>query len=154
MLIGELSRRTGVPAHQLRYYESQGLLEPRRGANGYREYAGDAALIVTQIRKLLQAGLSTREIGFLQPCATGAAPDLEPCPELLDALRARLHSLDEQIGTLLRSRQALRGYISATERRVPPGTRQAPPPDRMRDAPGQRTAERSASICASRGAVG
>lgn len=118
MLIGELSRRTGVHAHQLRYYEAQGLLEPGRGANGYREYADDAVLIVTQIRRLLEAGLSTQEIEFMLPCATGEGPDLEPCPELLDTLRARLHGLDQNIDTLFRSRQALHDYIDVTERRV------------------------------------
>ncbi|MFF4624530.1 MerR family transcriptional regulator [Nonomuraea jabiensis] len=118
VLIGELSRRTGVHTHQLRYYEAQGLLEPERGTNGYREYGDDAVLTVTQIRRLLEAGLSTQEIAYLLPCATGAAPDLEPCPELLDTLRARLHGLDEHIDTLARSRQSLRDYIDATERRV------------------------------------
>ncbi|MGW5686515.1 MerR family transcriptional regulator [Nonomuraea sp. NPDC003754] len=120
MLIGELSRRTGVHAHQLRYYEAQGLLKPGRGTSGYREYADDAILTVTQIRRLLEAGLSTQEIGYMLPCATGAGPDLEPCPELLDTLRARLHGLDEHIDTLARSRQALHDYIDATERRVSP----------------------------------
>lgn len=118
MLIGELSRRTGVHAHQLRYYEAQGLLEPGRAASGYREYAGDAVLTVTQIRRLLEAGLSTQEIRVLLPCATGAGPDLEPCPELLDTLRARLHGLDGHIDALNRSRAALRDYIDATERRA------------------------------------
>lgn len=123
MLIGELSRRTGVHTHQLRYYEAQGLLEPGRGGNGYREYADETVVTVTQIRKLLEAGLSTQDIAFLLPCATGAAPDLEPCPELLDALRARLHRLDEHIGTLMRSRQALQDYLDATQRRVAQGYR-------------------------------
>lgn len=118
MLIGELSRRTGVPAHLLRYYEAQGLLTPARGTSGYREYTDDAVLTVAQIRKLLEAGLSTEEIAFTLPCATGAAPELEPCPELLAVLRARLRGLDERIDTLLRSRRALRDYIDATERRV------------------------------------
>lgn len=118
MLIGELSRRTGVHAHQLRYYEAQGLLEPGRGANGYREYTNDDVLTVTQIRKLLDAGLSTQEIAFMLPCATGAAPELDACPELLAVLRARLHGLDEHIATLVRSRQALHDYIDTTERRV------------------------------------
>ncbi|MFD0900935.1 MerR family transcriptional regulator [Actinomadura sediminis] len=118
MLIGELSRRTGVNAHQLRYYEAQGLLEARRGANGYREYADDAVLTVTQIRRLLEAGLSTKEIEYLLPCATGSGPEFEPCPELLDALRARLKKLDECIESVVQSRQVLSDFIDATERRV------------------------------------
>ncbi|MFD3541943.1 MerR family transcriptional regulator [Streptomyces sp. NPDC058662] len=118
MLIGELSRRTGVPAHLLRYYESQGLLRPGRGTSGYREYTDEAVLTVTQIRRLLEAGLSTQEIAFTLPCATGTAPDLEPCPELFALLRARLHGLDDRIATLLCSRQALHTYISTTERRA------------------------------------
>ncbi|GAA3723873.1 MerR family transcriptional regulator [Plantactinospora mayteni] len=118
MLIGELSRQTGVNTHQLRYYEAQGLIEPARGSSGYREYGTDDVVTVTQIRRLLEAGLSTQEIGFLLPCATGSAPDLEPCPELLDTLRARLHGLDDRIDTLARSRETLADYISVTEKRV------------------------------------
>lgn len=116
MLIGELSRRTGVAAHLLRYYEAQGLLEPERGSSGYREYGPEAVLAVVQIRKLLDAGLSTQEIGYLLPCATGADPVLEPCAELLDVLRARLEEMDRRIETLTRSRDALRTYVSDTER--------------------------------------
>ena len=116
MLIGELSHRTAVGAHLLRYYEAQGLLEPGRGPNGYREYTDDAIVTVAQIRGLLEAGLSTEDIGFLLPCATGAGPDLEPCAELLAVLRARLHGLDERIDALTQSRQALHSYLDATER--------------------------------------
>lgn len=119
MLIGELSQRTGVRTHQLRYYEAQGLLEPSRSTGGYREYADDAVLAVQQIRKLLAAGLSTDDIAFMLPCMTGPDPELEPCPELLDGLRIRLRGLDEQIDTLARSRQALADYIEVTERRAP-----------------------------------
>jgi DNA-binding transcriptional MerR regulator len=118
VLIGELSRRTGVNPHQLRYYEAQGLLVPDRGGNGYREYGDDAVLMVAQIRKLLDAGLSTQEIGYLQPCVSGPAPDLKPCPETLDLLQARIAGLDEQIDTLVESRQTLREYLAATERRM------------------------------------
>ena len=39
MRIGELSRRTGVPARLLRYYEEQDLMHPERDSNGYRSYA-------------------------------------------------------------------------------------------------------------------
>ncbi len=113
--IGELSQRTGIGAHLLRYYEAQGLLEPARSANGYREYTDDAVVTVAQIRGLLEAGLSTEDIGLLLPCAAGAAPNLEPCPELLATLRARLHGLEERIDSLAHSRQALRRYLDATD---------------------------------------
>ncbi|NRQ33806.1 MerR family transcriptional regulator [Nonomuraea sp. NN258] len=116
MLIGELSRRAGVNAHQLRYYEAQGLLEARRGANGYREYDESAVLRVKQIRHLLGAGLSSEDIAYLLPCATGEAPELVGCPELLAAMRSRLRRLDEQLDLLARSRGALAGYIDAAER--------------------------------------
>lgn len=43
MKIGELSRRSGVSARSLRYYEQHGLLSARRESNGYREY--DEAMV-------------------------------------------------------------------------------------------------------------
>ncbi|MFD4277607.1 MerR family transcriptional regulator [Streptomyces cyaneofuscatus] len=117
MLIGELSRRTGVHAHLLRYYESQGLLRPTRSPGGYREYTDDVVLTVTQIRNLLAAGLSTQEIAYTLPCATGPSPELEPCAEVLDVLRARLRGIDARIDALLDTRRSLGDYIEATERR-------------------------------------
>lgn len=116
MRIGDLSRRTGVNAHQLRYYEAQGLLEADRGANGYREYDENAVLRVKQIRHLLGAGLSSEDIAYLLPCAVGEAPELVGCPELLAAMRSRLQRLDEQMDRLAQSRDALADYIHAAER--------------------------------------
>ncbi|MEU4230129.1 MerR family transcriptional regulator [Nonomuraea sp. NPDC026600] len=116
MLIGELSRRTGVNAHQLRYYEAQGLLEADRGANGYREYDENAVLRVKQIRHLLGAGLSSEDIAYLLPCAIGETPELLGCPELLAAMRSRLRRLDDQMDRLAQSRDALADYIDAADR--------------------------------------
>ncbi|SCL50691.1 DNA-binding transcriptional regulator, MerR family [Micromonospora citrea] len=116
MRIGELSRRTGVNAHQLRYYEAQGLLEADRGANGYRAYGEDAVLRVRQIRHLLGAGLSSEDIAYLLPCAVGEAPELFGCPELLAAMRSRLRRLDDQMARIAQSREALADYIDAAER--------------------------------------
>ncbi|MFC8130948.1 MerR family transcriptional regulator [Streptomyces sp. NPDC057302] len=115
MRIGELSRRTGVNAHQLRYYEAQGLLEADRRANGYREYDENAMLRVKQIRHLLGAGLSSEDIAYLLPCAVGETPELPGCMELLAAMRSRLRRLDEQMDRLARSRGALADYIDAAE---------------------------------------
>ncbi|GAA3092525.1 MerR family transcriptional regulator [Streptomyces rectiviolaceus] len=116
MRIGELSLRTGVNAHQLRYYEAQGLLEADRRANGYREYDENAVLRVKQIRHLLGAGLSSEDIAYVLPCAVGEAPELPGCSELLAAMRSRLQRLDDQMERLARSRGALVDYIDAAER--------------------------------------
>jgi len=116
MRIGELSRRTGARAHQLRYYEAQGLLEAARSANGYRSYDEGAVLRVRQIRHLLDAGLSSEDIAFVLPCAVGEAPELPGCPELMTAMRSRLRRVEEQMSSLARSRSALAGYIAAAER--------------------------------------
>ncbi|MFE0423645.1 MerR family transcriptional regulator [Streptomyces sp. NPDC058953] len=116
MLIGELSRRTGVHAHQLRYYEAQGLLAPERGGNGYRAYDESAVLKVRQIRHLLDAGLSSDDIAYLLPCAVGEAPELPGCPDFLAAMRSRMRRLDEQLAGIARSRAALADYIAAAER--------------------------------------
>ncbi|MEU5950877.1 MerR family transcriptional regulator [Streptomyces sp. NPDC047525] len=115
MRIGELGRRTGVNAHQLRYYEAQGLLEADRRANGYREYDENAVLRVKQIRHLLGAGLSSEDIAYLLPCAVGETPELPGCTELLDAMRSRLRRLDDQMARLAQSRGALANYIEAAE---------------------------------------
>ncbi|MCF2525848.1 MerR family transcriptional regulator [Yinghuangia soli] len=133
MRIGELSRRTGVHAHQLRYYEAQGLLEADRRGNGYRDYDDDAVLRVKQIRHLLGAGLSSEDIAYLLPCATGEVPELVGCPELLAAMRTRLQRLEDQMARLAQSRGALMDYIAEAERiggdAYPPfdGTEEAAP---------------------------
>jgi DNA-binding transcriptional MerR regulator len=116
MRIGQLSARSGVRAHLLRYYETQGLLE--RGANGYRDYPEEAVVTVAQIRGLLAAGLSTSEIRQLLPCASGAAPDLQPCPKLLATLQARPRGLDDRIAALTNSCRALRRYLPRARRRT------------------------------------
>ena len=39
MNIGDVAARSGLPARTIRYYEEIGLVRPRRGANGYRDFA-------------------------------------------------------------------------------------------------------------------
>ncbi|MFJ3217075.1 MerR family transcriptional regulator [Kitasatospora sp. NPDC086801] len=112
MRIGELARLTGVSTRLLRYYEEQGLLRPARSAAGYREYGEADTVRVRQIRSLLAAGLTTRAIAGLLPCATGPVPVLEACPQLLTTLRGELADLDARIDDLTRSRRVLARYLA------------------------------------------
>ena len=114
MLIGELSRRTGVSERLIRYYEDQGLLESRRRANGYREYGDDAELTVARIRALLAAGLPTRSIARLLPCAAGVDA-LRPCPGTLEVLHDRLEELDRRAAEIAEARTLLTRTITRTE---------------------------------------
>jgi DNA-binding transcriptional MerR regulator len=112
MLIGELSRRTGVSRRLLRYYEEQGLLEVTRRANGYRDYDDDAVTVVQRVRLLLDAGLPTEVIRRVLPCVRGTGQDLEWCTELRTLLTGELRVLDDRIDELQRRRGALAGYLT------------------------------------------
>lgn len=114
MRIGELSRRTGVPARMLRYYEAQGLLRPGREYNGYRCYDPGTAELVQQIRGLLDAGLTTdivrRILPFLDhPGQLAVHPDCQP--ETAALLREEAERIQRRIDCLARNRDAIRGYL-------------------------------------------
>lgn len=111
MLIGELSRRTGVSPRLLRYYEEQGLLVSCREANGYRTYRDDAVAEVRRIRALLAAGLTTEVIRDVLPCAGGERPELELCPRVRSTLNRELAELDDRIDALRRMRNTLAEYL-------------------------------------------
>lgn len=61
--IGELARRTGVPASALRYYDELGLVRPvARESGGRRRYADSAAAEVGVVRFLGEVGFTLAEI--------------------------------------------------------------------------------------------
>jgi DNA-binding transcriptional MerR regulator len=63
MNISQFSARTGLAPSALRYYESEGLLEPaERQSNGYRRYSELQIPIGKLINSLRQAGVSMAEI--------------------------------------------------------------------------------------------
>jgi DNA-binding transcriptional MerR regulator len=108
MLIGELSRRTGVSRRSLRYYEEHGLLRSRRAPNGWREFDEVSVRRARTVAEMLAAGLTLEGVKELEPCLEG--PDLAACDDpgvALETYRARLAVVEERMEALRRHRDEL-----------------------------------------------
>lgn len=102
MRISELAALAGVTVRTIRYYHQVGILpEPRRRANGYRDYTVDDLVTILTITQLAQSGLSLEQAGAV-------AADAEPTQAALDevdrALEARIATLTEQRERLAQAR--------------------------------------------------
>ncbi len=63
MKINEVENLAGITKKNIRFYEEQGLLSPRRNAeNGYREYGENDVRTLRQIKLLRKLGLPIEEI--------------------------------------------------------------------------------------------
>jgi len=95
MRIGELSRRTGISASRIRFYERHQVLPKTiRDANGYREYPDTAVKMLGFINASQRLGFSLHEIrtGLSQ-----AAPHFPSHAAMVKALRSKLESIDEHM---------------------------------------------------------
>ena len=83
--INEVEKAVGITVKNIRFYESQGLLSPRRNtANGYRDYGEEEVAVLQRIKLLRKLGVPLEEIRRLQ---SGALT-------LSDAMRRHLVSLE------------------------------------------------------------
>lgn len=87
MRIQELERQTGMDRATIRFYEKEGLIEPKRSENGYRDYTAENAAELMKIRLLRQLGMSVFTIKQLQQ---GSA-------DFLQALSDQVQRLSDQI---------------------------------------------------------
>lgn len=63
MLIGEVSRRTGISARMLRHYDRIGLVSPSgRAQSGYRQYSEEDLLRLFHVEGLRSLGLTLNDI--------------------------------------------------------------------------------------------
>lgn len=109
LTIGEVSRRTGVPASALRYYESEGLIHATRSESGQRRFTRATIRRVSFVRVAQQLGRSLSEIkDALDSLPDSRTPTEEDWARLSAAWR---DSLNQQIGMLERLRDRLDGCI-------------------------------------------
>ena len=102
--IREVSARTGVSVHTLRYYERTGLL-PRasRSPAGYRLYTVESVRRVMLVRTLRSVGFGIRELRGL-----GSVADLRiPTATMRARLRAKRDQVSGQLRDLERAWELL-----------------------------------------------
>jgi MerR family transcriptional regulator, redox-sensitive transcriptional activator SoxR len=109
LTIGDVSRRTGVAASALRFYEDVGLIHAERTAGGQRRYRRDVIRRVSFIRVAQQVGLGLEEIrAYMSTLPDRRTPDRSDWEGVAASWRPRL---DEQIALLERLRDRLTGCI-------------------------------------------
>ena len=120
MRIGELARTTGVSAHTLRFYESEGLLSGfvRRGQNGYRNYIEGTEERLRYIGLLAAAGFTLAEIKDL---LTRWDRGTLTRGEGIALIEKKAAAIDARIADLRRAKEALlaiqQGHEHTDERR-------------------------------------
>lgn len=101
LLIGEVARLLEMTVEGLRFYERQGLVEPRRRtAAGYRLYGRDEIATLRFLRSAQEMGFSLREVRELLDIRRGEG---DSCPDM----RARLVA---KLGTVRRRQELLESF--------------------------------------------
>lgn len=112
--IGEVARRSGVPASTLRYYEAIGLLGPVERSSGRRVYDPAVLTALGMIRRAQTVGLSLEEIGGLLEASAQARGG-----ERLGAIAARkLPEIEADLTETLRARRWMRAARRCRCRRL------------------------------------
>lgn len=102
--IAEVAAKSGMSAHTLRYYERIGLLDVSRQANGHRRFTEYDINGVVFIGRLRATAMPIREIQrYLALVAAGPSTEGDRLALLQShrlAVRARLHEVEEALGTI------------------------------------------------------
>ena len=106
MKINEVEAQVGITKKNIRFYEEQGLLSPRRdSSNGYRDYSEGDVAILRQIKLMRKLGVPLEEIRRMQAGGTVA-----------DGMRRHLVTLERERRSLEQSIQLCAGLKDREER--------------------------------------
>ena len=101
MTIKEIETLSGLPRANIRYYESEGLIAPKRAENGYREYSQADAEVLLRVKLLRALGL---RIDTIKSLAAGTLM----LGDAIDARLAELHAEQENLDAAGRVAAGLR----------------------------------------------
>lgn len=112
MKVNELSKRTGINLETIRYYEKQGILpEPKRAANGYRQYDEESVAQVNFIKNCRTLGFSLEDIRELNRLKFGTADHYHADQMVLN----QLAQVEEKIVQLLEIKAFLQSLVTQGE---------------------------------------
>ena len=137
-----MEEKSGLDRSNIRFYEREGLLEPARRGNGYRDYREEDLQLLLKIKLLRRLGFSLESIRALRQGTALLNDELEG---RLDALRAQRQegNAAEQVCIAMRAEGAsfptldARRYFQAYDRAALPGEENGPvvpAGDRVRSA--------------------
>ena len=111
--INEVEALVGITRKNIRFYEAEGLLTPRRNSeNGYRDYGEAEVRVLLQIKLMRKLGVSLEEIRRMQGGVHTPPPGHPGTgPEQPGASHSALRGADGPAGTAERSgrRQYFKG---------------------------------------------
>jgi DNA-binding transcriptional MerR regulator len=112
MLIGELSKRTGLSRDTIRFYEKVGLItisNKARRENNYKDYPNELLHRLQVVQQLKGFGFTLPEIGEL---ISLYEEDLITCADNIPKVREKIQVIEEKIQQLLKVRTQLLKCVS------------------------------------------
>ncbi|MBD2175300.1 heavy metal-responsive transcriptional regulator [Pseudanabaena sp. FACHB-1998] len=115
LLIGQISKESGIPIKTIRYYEELGLINSSGRTEGkYRLFKPEEVTRLSFIKTLQKLGLSLQEIAEVLKIYDDGNP---PCDEIKQKLETQIAEIDRHVLELM----TLRGKISGLlDRWTPP----------------------------------
>jgi DNA-binding transcriptional MerR regulator len=107
MLIGELSKQTGLSRDTIRFYEKKGLIalgRKERRFNNYKEYSADTLQRLLQIKRIKGFGFTLSEAAeFLEMIGNNQAS----CENVSDKISIKVTLIDRKIADLEAIKKAM-----------------------------------------------
>ena len=116
MQIGRVSKKIGLTADTIRFYERRALLpRPARSAGGFRQYGEADIELLKFIRNVHQLGFTLREVRELVELRRGR---LQPCAPVARRLEYKLAQVSEKVKELQRVKHELEAALRACNKEL------------------------------------
>lgn len=105
MQIHEFSKRVGLSAYTLRFYEKEGLITPKRNAQGYRDYDEKDVQWIAFIQRLKATNMPLQQIKIYAKLRYQGDGTL---PQRFEILENHEQNLEKDINIMLENLRALK----------------------------------------------